>query len=43
MTNKIIVVARIAKDTITYHLIRHGFNGRPLWRSYYSSHEPITA
>ena len=27
MTNKIIVIARIAKDAITYHLIRHGFNG----------------
>jgi len=28
MTNKIIVIARIVKDAITYHLIRYGFNGR---------------
>ncbi len=27
MTNKIIVIARIVKDAITYHLIRYGFNG----------------
>jgi hypothetical protein len=27
MTNRIIVVARIAKDTITYHLIKHGLMG----------------